>query len=359
MKKILFFLSLFLPISVYAISAESAVVMDMDSKRVLYSLNSSKVKLIASTTKIMTAIIAIENGSLEEEITVDEQVLKAYGSAIYIEVGEKITLKDLLYGLMLRSGNDAAIVIANAIAGSMQDFTNLMNEKAKELNMQNTKFLNAHGLEENDGNGNTSTAYDMALLMSYAMQNDIFKMIVSTKEYTAKTSTKTYHWDNKNRLLEEYEYTTGGKTGFTQKARRTLVTSASKEGKNLVVVTLNDGNDFSDHKSLYETFFKEYEKVTVLDKNNFDLEDDSIYKAEELYLKNSYQMLVRASEKSLLHLEVSLNKTKPKKTGELVGNVSVYLKDEKITTQNIYYQKEEKEETFSWWQKFVRWIKAW
>ena len=189
MKKILFcLLILFFPIIVHAISAESYVVMDYDSGRVLLSKDPEKEKLIASTTKIMTAIIAIENGDLNSTRKVGEEVLKAYGSAIYLSLDEEITLKDLLYGLMLRSGNDAAIEIAYHVSGNMEKFVELMNKKAYELGMSNTKFLNNHGLEESDGPGNTSTAYDMAILMRYALKNDTFRSIIGTETYEAKTS---------------------------------------------------------------------------------------------------------------------------------------------------------------------------
>ena len=194
MKKILLVVLLLLlaPKISNAVSAEAYVVMDYDTGRILSSKNPEKEKLIASTTKIMTCIIALEKGDLTSVRKVGEEVLKAYGSAIYLSLNEEITLKDLLYGLMLRSGNDAAIEIAYHISGSMEDFVALMNQKAYELGMTNTKFLNNHGLEEQDGQGNTSTAKDMAILMRYALQNETFREIIATQSYTAKTSGKTY-----------------------------------------------------------------------------------------------------------------------------------------------------------------------
>ena len=164
MKKLLAVLVLLLPINVFAISASSAIAMDLDTGRVLYGYNTNEPKLIASTTKIMTALVAIEKGNLDEEIEVSDIIYKAYGSAIYIEVGEVLTLKDLLYGLMLRSGNDAALVIAEYISGSVEEFVYLMNEYADNLGMDNTIFYNPHGLEENNGNANKSTTFDMAKL---------------------------------------------------------------------------------------------------------------------------------------------------------------------------------------------------
>ena len=244
MKKIIIFILLLIPIKVNA----SYIVMDASSSRVLEGSNIHEKRLIASTSKIMTCIIALENSDINQEIEVDDEVLKAYGSAIYIEKGEHIKLIDLLYGLMLRSGNDAAIEIANHVSSSIDEFVTLMNNKAKELNMKDTLFINPSGLEDNKGNGNISTSYDMALLMSYALNNDLFKEIISTKKYIAKTDYKTYLWINKNKLLHDYKYCIGGKTGFTKKARRTLVTASTKDNKTIIVVTLNDPNDFKNHQ---------------------------------------------------------------------------------------------------------------
>ena len=192
----------------------------------------------------MTAIVTIEYADLDKNVEVGDEILEAYGSAIYIELGEKLTLRDLLYGLMLRSGNDAAVVIAKNVAGSMDNFAMMMNEMASKIGMKNTYFYNAHGLEEEDGSGNTSTAYDMALLTKYAMTNSEFRKIFGTKKYTVKSNYKTYTWVSKNKLIHDYDFITGGKTGFTEKARRTLVTTGSNNNINLVVVTLNDPNDF-------------------------------------------------------------------------------------------------------------------
>ena len=189
-------------------------------------------------------------------MTIGDEVLKAYGSGIYVQIGEKIKLEDLLYGLMLRSGNDAALAISVAVAGDTDKFVKMMNEKAKELGMKNTTFNNPSGLDEEKGN--FSSAYDMAILMSYAMKNEEFRKITGTKDHTVKTDKNVYKWHNKNRLLSSYKYITGGKTGFTKIAKRTLVTSASKDGVNLTVVTINDGDDWDDHRNLYEEAFQEY-----------------------------------------------------------------------------------------------------
>ena len=352
MKKILF-LVLFLfwfPVKVEAISAESYVVMDYDSGRVLMSQNATREKLIASTTKIMTAIIALENKDLNSVRKVGPEVLKAYGSAIYLSLDEEITLKDLLYGLMLRSGNDAAIEIAYHVSGNMDNFVQLMNQKAYELGMSNTIFINNHGLENEQGKGNTSTSYDMALLMRYALQNETFKEIIHTKEYTAKTSGKTYVWHNKNKLLSN-EYEIGGKTGYTKKAKRTLVTAATKDAKRVIVVTLNDPNDFADHEELYNEIFNKYERVEILNKEATVIDESNPLK---YYLQNDFYALLTKEEKENIRIDYQID---PNANTKEVGNAYVYLEDKLLHTEKIYQQEETKKESF--WQKFLRWLLRW
>lgn len=361
MKRVLVFVFLFFVgfLKVQAYSAESMIAIDMDSGRILYEQNAYKEKLIASTTKIMTTIVAIEKMDLNTIIKVDENVLKSYGSGIYIEVGEEVTLKDLLYGLMLRSGNDAAIVIANAVGGSMEGFVYFMNQKAYELGMSHTNFYNAHGLEENDGSGNTSTAYDMALLMRYAMQNEYFREITKTQEYEAKSNQKIYHWTNKNKLLRLYPYTTGGKTGFTEKARRTLVTSASKEGKNIVIVTLNDGNDFQDHQNLYEILFQQYELVKVLRKDEVTIADFDYYQKDKLYLEKDVVLLASKEEIPLIHITYEIDKLESYKSGDMVGIAHILLQNKELMVAKIYVEKKSDAPKEGFFQKLFGWLFGW
>ena len=306
---------LLIPVNVNGIntSATSAILMDMDSKRILYSKDINNIRSVASISKIMTAIIAIESGRLDEEVVIDDEIDKAYGSGIYIKKGEKLTLRDLVYGLMLRSGNDAALAIANYVSKDTDSFVKLMNEKANKIGMKNTTFNNPSGLDEEKGN--YSTAYDMALLMSYAYQNKEFKKITGTKKYTLKTNMNTYVWHNKNKLLNNYKYTTGGKTGYTKIAKRTLVTTASKDNLNLVVVTLNDGNDWDDHKKLFEYGFNNYKSYQILNKDNFKVDNDIYYKNYKLYINNSFSYPIELTEED---------------------SIVVYLGDKKIHSEDIY-----------------------
>lgn len=236
------------------VSAENAILIDQETGSILYEKNARERQQIASITKIMTAIIAIEYGEMEEKATASRRAIHTEGSSIYLEQGEKMTLEDLLYGLMLRSGNDAAVVIGEHIGGSVEGFVHLMNEKASWLGMTDTQFTNPHGLSED---GHYSTAYDMAILMQYAMDNPEYKKISATKSYQAKT--RSYSWQNKNKLLTMfYDHSTGGKTGFTKSAGRTLVSTASKNGIELIAVTLNAPDDWRDHINMFEKGFKDH-----------------------------------------------------------------------------------------------------
>ena len=358
MKKILLFLIiLIIPINV---TATSYIVMDASSNRVLEGTNINEKHLIASITKIMTSVIALENSDINQEVEVSSDVLKAYGSAIYIEVGEKLTLEDLLYGLMLRSGNDAAIEIAKVVSNSMDEFVKKMNEKAQELGMNNTIFINNHGLEDKDGNGNLSTSYDMAILMSYALKNDKFREIISTKRKVVKSSNKTYDWYNKNKLLMDYKYCIGGKTGFTKKARRTLVTAANKDNKEIIVVTLNDPNDFLNHKALYEENFKKYNLVTILNKNAFKLEN--VNYNGRIYIKDDFKMLLTKEEENNISIDYEMIPNGRYNDEEKVGIAHIKLNDEEIGTKNIYLDVNNKKEITNknnWFQRLIDFIIFW
>ena len=357
MKKVIIIMfSFFMGLkSVTAISASSYVVMDADSKNVLMGAGIHDDRLIASISKIMTCIVAIENADLDKIINADESILKAVGSAIYIEVGEKITIKDLLYGMMLRSGNDAAILIANAVSGDMKNFSKLMNEYASKIGMSNTYFYNSHGLEESDGNGNTSSAYDMALLTAYAMKNKTFREIFSTESYVAKSDKKTYSWQNKNKLLK-YDFITGGKTGYTQKARRTLVTTANVDNMNIIIVTLNDGNDWNDHLSLYEKVKQEYQSIEIISKDDFEVIDDVIYVKDTLYIKDSVKLTLKTADVKNLKIKYYLVKKSTYKNDEKVGSANVYLNDKLLITNPIYIRKKESKPKGFFKKIFNKWF---
>ncbi len=311
--------------------------MDTDNHRILYAKNAHYTQSVASISKIMTAIVAIENINIQKKVTIGNEVLKAHGSGIYIKPGEILTIEDLLYGLMLRSGNDAALAIATHVSGDVIKFTQKMNELAQKIGMQDTVFNNPSGLDE--GKGNISSAYDMALLMSYAMQNKNFREIVKTKVYKLKTNKNVYVWHNKNKLLNTYPYTTGGKTGYTKKAKRTLVTTASKNGLNLTAVTINDGSDWKDHKNLYEEAFAKYTSYTLIDKGNISVLGDTYYQNDTMFIKKDFKYPLLESEKEAIILKYQLDKKRHFNSGDKIGKVNLYIGDKKVKSQNIYINK--------------------
>ena len=330
---------LIFPINIMAIntSARSVILMDTDSNRILYEKNINEVRSVASISKIMTAIIAIESGKMKKEVTIGNEIKSSYGSGIYLQQGEKLKLEDLVYGLMLRSGNDAALAIAKYVGGNVDSFVKKMNKKAREIGMKNTTFNNPSGLDQEKGN--YSTAYDMAILTSYAMKNKEYRKITSTKKYTLKTNKNVYNWINKNKLLKLYKYTTGGKTGFTEKARRTLVSTAKKDNMNLVVVTLNDGNDWKDHENLFEYGFNNYKTMKILSKGNINIYDDKYYKDYILYVKNNFSYTVSKKEEEQITIKYILNKVRNIKNNKKIGKAQIYFGDNKIHTESIYIKE--------------------
>ncbi|WP_157406220.1 D-alanyl-D-alanine carboxypeptidase family protein [Neobacillus drentensis] len=325
-----------------SVSAASAVLIEQKSGRILYEKDAYTKRRIASITKIMTAKLAIESGKMNQYVKVSEQATRAEGSSVYLKPGEKIKLKDLVYGLMLRSGNDTAVAIAEYVGGSVEGFAYLMNLKAKEIGMLNTHFSNPHGLDDHENH--YSTAYDMAVLMRYAMQDKTFKKISGTKVYRAANPTEDWDrvWKNKNRLLTKYKYTTGGKTGFTKRAKRTLVTTATKGDMNLIAVTLNGPDDWNDHISMYESGFKEFDMAEVLSKGKIEGVKNKYYK-NRLYVKKAIVYPVTTEEMDLFSIKYKLNKPikkfdEDKKTDEVVGKAVVYLDGRVIKETPIYYQ---------------------
>jgi serine-type D-Ala-D-Ala carboxypeptidase (penicillin-binding protein 5/6) len=324
------------------VSAASAVLIEQKSGRILYEKEAHKKMRIASITKIMTAILAIESGKMNRYVTVSEQATRAEGSSVYLKPGEKIKLEDLVYGLMLRSGNDSAVAIAEYVGGSLDGFVYLMNQKAREIGMNNTHFANPHGLDDHENH--YSTAYDMAILTRYAMQNKTYQKISGTKVHRAPNPTENWDrvWKNKNRLLSKYKYSTGGKTGYTKRAKRTLVSTAQNGDMSLIAVTLNAPDDWNDHISLYESGFREYDMAEVLSKGKIDLEKPKKYQ-NHLYLKKSIVYPVTNEEMNLFSIQYKL--TKPEKgwsysdkVEKVVGKAIVYLDGRAVKETPIYYQ---------------------
>lgn len=335
MKFTKFFIIIFaifiIPLNVFADSALSTVVMEVNSGRILYSRDADSKRLIASITKIMTCIVTLENSSLEKVVTVGDEVLEMYGTNVYIEVSEKISIKDLLYGLMLRSGNDAAVVLAKNVFGSEEKFVMEMNKKAKELGMKNTKFSNPHGLDEDTKN--YSTARDMAILSKYAYQNKIYREIVGTKKYSCKTNFKSYLWYNRMSLINNYKSCIGGKNGYTPSAGKTLVSLASEDDMVLSIVTLKDADLYNNHENMYKKYFNEYKLYTIIDKNNFIM--DSNFIDSEVYIKKSFKYPLSEDELSSVSTVVKINNNY-NEDEKIVGKIIIKFKEEEIGNIDIY-----------------------
>lgn len=243
-------------------SAEAHVLIDADTGLVLSSSNENKKMKMASTTKIMTSLLALEEAEKENSVVTFREEMSAEGSSMYLSVGDKLRLTDLAAGMMMASGNDAANATALYIGESFENFARLMNNRAEEIGMKNTNFVTPSGLDDEE---HYSTAYDMALLMREAMKSESFAELSSCTEKTVEfvyPDDKVTTYANHNRLLKSYSYCTGGKTGYTEAAGRCLVSSAEKDGVSLIAVTLNAPDDWDDHKALYEYGFSLYTKVT-------------------------------------------------------------------------------------------------
>jgi serine-type D-Ala-D-Ala carboxypeptidase (penicillin-binding protein 5/6) len=353
---------LYIPINTKAlgpVSASSAVLMEQQSGRILYEKEAHEVRRIASITKIMTAILAIESGKLNDLVKVTENAVRAEGSSIYLKPGETIKLEDLVYGMMLRSGNDSAVAIAEHVGGSLEGFVYLMNQKASEIGMDQTHFANPHGLDDHEDH--YSTAYDMALLTRYAMSNDTYKLISGTKVHRAPNPTENWDrvWKNKNRLLTElYDYTTGGKTGYTKRAKRTLVTTATKGDLNLIAVTLNGPDDWNDHINMYENGFYNFELVKVLKKGIIKEVEDAFYK-KKVYIKQDILYPITKEERDLFRVEFKLQEFKKEwrdldMEPEVVGKALIYFEEQKIKEVPLYYRKTKSKED----QTFMDYFKS-
>ncbi|MBW3113377.1 D-alanyl-D-alanine carboxypeptidase [Bacillus sp. MCCB 382] len=339
-----------------SVSSQRAILMDQETGRILYEKDAHTKSRIASITKIMTAVLAVESGKMDQVVTVSQNAAGTEGSSLYLKAGEKIKLEDLVYGLMLRSGNDAAVAIAEFVGGSLDGFVYMMNEKATEIGMENTHFSNPHGLDDHEDH--YSTAYDMAVLTRYSMKNDVYKEIAGTKVHTAPNPDEKWDrkWKNKNRLLTElYKFSTGGKTGYTKLAKRTLVSTATKDGEDLIAVTLNGPDDWNDHISMFEYGFKQYDYKIVLEKGKIEKMDDEVYKGHA-YLKR--ESVLSLTDEEVDDVKVEYKMLKPKQewlknqhVPDVVGKAVVYLGDKEVDTLPIFYQTSVKEnDKKSWWK---------
>ena len=310
-------------------------VLEKTSGRVLYEDNSNEKLPMASTTKIITAITFIDNFDIESVIEIPSDFKGVEGSSVYLKGGEKYSAKDLLYGLMLRSGNDCAEVLASSLVGR-EKFISLMNLTAKICGAINTNLTNPHGLHEEN---HYTTASDLAIITCYALKNKTFKEIVSTKKYVATelNSGENRIWYNKNKMLGSFDGATGVKTGYTVKAGRCLVSSAERNGMEVVCVVLNVYDMFECSKRLLDEAFYNYKLVKLIDSKKFDYKiADTDLNYYKLQIENDFYYPVSSSDKICVELNLPKFIKKPTKSKEKVGEITIYIKKQLIFCQNIY-----------------------
>ncbi len=243
-------------------SAKSAILIEAETGTVLYAKDIHTQRAMASTTKIMTAILTIEAGNLDSEFTVDPLAIRVEGTSMGLQEGDRVSRRDLLYGIILPSGNDAANAAAVSVAGSIPAFVQMMNDKASELGLEDTHFVTPSGL---DANGHYTSAYDLAMLTAYAMKNELFREIVACKSKTLEYGNPPYSRTlyNSNKMLTRYDGAIGVKPGFTDDARRCLVSAAERNGTTLIAVTLNDGDDYNDHTAMLDYGFTQVKAISL------------------------------------------------------------------------------------------------
>ena len=345
------------------ITAKAAILIDFKSGRILYKKNEDEKLPMASTTKIMTAIIALEKGNLEDVVTVSKKAVSIGGSKVPLVCNEKIKLRDLLYCLLLKSGNDAALAIAEHIGGNVNNFVIMMNNKAKEIGALNTNFRNPHGLDNNIYDHYT-TVYDLAMIARYALNNPIFANIVSTKQITITSeSQKNRIINNTNRLLWYYNGADGVKTGYTGKAGRCLVSSATRDNQKYIAVVLNSNNVWKDSAALLDYAFNNY-KIENIVKKGEKIKTVKILNGDKdkvmLLTKKDISVPLRQDEKVKISFEFEIpDKIKaPMGKYESIGKLKVRLGDEVIAETDLISDEivEEKSLRANMAKIFYNWI---
>lgn len=301
-------------------SSQGCVLMDASTRDVLFSKNGDIPLPMASTTKIMTALVVLENCPLSETVSITKESVGIEGSSIYLAEGEVLTVKELLYGLLLESGNDAACALALHTAKSMENFCSMMNEKAKALNLSNTHFENPHGLYTEN---HRTSAYDLCIITAKALENKDFCEMVSTKSFHIKEreNCRERYFNNHNRLLSMMENCIGVKTGYTLKAGRCLVSATGTENGIFIAATLNDRDDFADHKKLHSYANENFKSVLIAKKGELSFHENgkTLKNADDIY------MTVKNGTPQTFSLNVEIDASKSTPSGSVTvryGNIS-------------------------------------
>ena len=329
------------------VSARSATLFIPENGEFIYSKNSEQRLPMASTTKIMTALIALEMCDMNETIEIGESASGIEGSSAYLKVGDTLTMEELIYALLLQSANDAAVAIAEYIGGNIAGFADIMNERASQMGLNNTNFTNPHGLDDDE---HYTTARDLAIIAGVALSNDDFVKIVSTKKRTFSTEDRVRTYVNHNKLLSSYEGCIGVKTGYTKRCGRCLVSAAVRDDLLLVSVTLDAPNDWSDHKKMLDFGFDSYEKITFADKMA------EVYKIGVLGSDESEMIVLNTESASAIvkkgsyitesHPKLMRFATAPIKRGDIMGEIIYTIEGKEaarvdlVATKDINVKKE-------------------
>lgn len=347
------------------INARAAIIYDRTTKQIIWGKNENEKRAMASTTKIMTALVVLENSNLSDVVTISKKAAGTGGSRLKISAGDKITVNDLLYGLMLRSGNDAAVALAEHVGGSIEGFADLMNKKAKELGLNNTNFVTPHGL---DNENHYTTAYELAVLTDYALNNETFAKIVNTKSTSISINGNTRNIYNTNELLGYMLGVDGVKTGFTNGAGRCLVTSCTRDDNQIITIVLGCDTKkqrTSDSTKLIEYAFKNYTKINLEEKIQNEFENWKQINSKRIYInKASKQEInlelgeihnkiipIKIGEERNIKIEINAiyNYEAPVEKGRKIGNIIVKNNEEIIDSIDIICSKAvEKKNIFSY-----------
>ncbi|MBE7043471.1 MAG: D-alanyl-D-alanine carboxypeptidase [Ruminococcaceae bacterium] len=322
--------------------------MEQGTREILYEANAYEQLGMASTTKIMTAVVALEHANLSDVVTVGNNAAGVEGSSMWLEAGETITVENLLYGLMLNSGNDAAVALAEHVGGTVEQFCAMMNQKAKEIGANQTHFVNPNGLAEK---GHYTTAYDLGLITCYALENEQFCEIVKTWERTIPWPGRDYEKRlvNHNKLLQLYEGCDGVKTGFTKSTGRALVSSATRDGMQVVAVTLNAPDDWNDHQAMLSNAFESYQTIRVIPENGYVQEvgvKGGIKETVGIASKKEISFVCERGETADYEIEIDVPKDidAPVKRGESAGILRVLLHGERVAQGELYFNESVEED---------------
>ncbi len=339
--------TLFLLITVYTaaetpkasrlgVSAKAAILYEPETGSFLYSKNADTRLPMASTTKIMTALVAIENASLSDLVEIDPSAVGIEGSSAYLQAGDILTMEELLYALLLRSANDAAVAIACYVGGSVEDFADMMNAKAEAFGLENTHFVNPNGLDHKE---HYTSARDLAIIAAEALKNDTFKKICSTYKKSFVRDDKNILYVNHNKLLNMYDGALGMKTGYTKKSGRCLVGAAERDGLTFITVTLDAPDDWRDHKEMFELGFSSLEKIQFANSGDFsytlpvvDGKSDSVDITNEL---SECAIVKRGEHEVKEYIKLSKFAVAPIKKGEIFGEVIFTLDGEVASTLKL------------------------